>query len=73
MGLYESRGNISKGAKDLIAKWQFLKTQWDDPQAQDIEKETLEQLEKDVRTAAEAMDAMKLIVGSARRECMQDS
>lgn len=71
MGLYESRGNLAKGTKDLISKWQYLKTQWDDPQAQEIEKETLEQLEKDVRTAAEAMDAMKLIVSSARRDCAQ--
>ena len=73
MGLYESRGNLSKGAKDLIAKWQFLKTNWNDAQAEEIEKETLEQLEKDIRTAAEAMDAMKLIVSSARRDCMQSS
>lgn len=73
MGLYESRGNIAKGTKDLIAKWQYLKTQWDDPQAQDIEESVLEPLEKDVRTAAEAMDAMKLLVTSAKRDCRQDS
>lgn len=71
MGLYESRGNLSKGTKDLIAKWQFLKTQWDDAQADEIEKEVLEQLEKDVRTAGEAMDAIKLIVSSAKRDCAQ--
>lgn len=72
MGLYESRGNISKGTKDLIAKWQYLKTQWDDPQAEQIEKETLEQLEKDIRTAGEAMDAMKILVASAKRDCAQN-
>ena len=66
MGLYESRGNLAKGTKDLIARWQFLKTHWDDPQAEEIERDTLEQLEKDIRTAAEAMDAMKLIVITLR-------
>ncbi len=71
MGLYESRGNLSKGLKDLNARWQYLKTQWDDPQAEAIEKETLEQLEKDVRAAGEAMDLIKLIVSSARRDCGQ--
>lgn len=72
MGLYESRGNLAKATKNLIAKWQYLKTQWDDPQAEQIEKETLEQLEKDVRSAGEAMDAIKLIVASARRDCGQN-
>jgi hypothetical protein len=73
MGLYESRGNLSKGVKDLSAKWQFLKSHWNDPQAEEIERDTLEQLEKDIRTAAEAMDAMKILVSSAKRDCAQSS
>lgn len=73
MGLYESRGNLAKGAKDLIAKWQYLKQNWNDAQSEEIEKEVLELLEKDIRTAAEAMDTMKMLVSSARRECMQSS
>lgn len=72
MGLYESRGNLAKGTKDLIAKWQYLKSQWDDPQADQIEAETLEPLEKDIRTAGEAMDLMKLLVASAKRDCAQN-
>jgi hypothetical protein len=72
MGLYESRGNLSKGTKDLVAKWQYLKTHWNDPQADQIEKETLEQLEKDIRTAGEAMDTMKILIGSAKRDCAQN-
>lgn len=72
MGLYESRGNLSKGTKDLVAKWHYLKSQWDDPQAEQIEKETLEPLEKDIRTAGEAMDIMKLLVSSAKRDCAQN-
>lgn len=72
MGLYESRGNLAKGTKDLIAKWQYLKSQWDDPQAEQIENETLEPLEKDIRTAGEAMDVMKLLIASAKRDCSQN-
>jgi hypothetical protein len=59
MGLYEARGNLSKSFKDLLTRWQYTKTLWDDPQAEALEKETLEPLEKNVRTAAEAMDQMK--------------
>ena len=73
MGLYESRSNIAKGAKDLLARWAYLKTQWNDPQASAIEKETLEPLEKAVRTAVEAMDAMKGVVSNAKRDCAASS
>ena len=73
MGLYESRGNLAKGYKELVTKWQYLKAQWDDPQADAIEKETLEPLEKDVRVAAEAMDTMKQLISSARRDCQQQT
>ena len=69
MGLYESRGNLHKALKELLTKWQYTKSSWNDAQAESIEKETLEVLEKDVRVAGEAMDAMKQVVTSARRDC----
>lgn len=71
MGLYESRGNLHKALKDLLAKWVHTKQSWHDAQSEQIEKETLEHLEKDVRAAGEAMDSMKQLVSSARRECQQ--
>lgn len=69
MGLYESRSGISKGLKDLLTRWAFLKTQWDDAQSTQVEKQTLEPLEKSVRSAVEAMDAMKGLITSAKRDC----
>ena len=69
MGLYESRSNIAKATKDLLARWAFLKTQWNDAQSQDIEKEYLERLEKAVRSAVEGMDSIKNLIGSAKRDC----
>lgn len=71
MGLYEARGNLSKAFKDLLSRWQYTKTLWDDPQAEHLEKETLERLEKDLRSAGEAMDQMKLLVSAAKRDCQQ--
>lgn len=69
MSLYESRGNLHKAMKELILKWQFAKTRWNDEQAQAIEREVLEPLERDVRSAGEAMDTMKSLITAARRDC----
>lgn len=71
MGLYESRGNVHKAMKDLIMKWHVAKLAWDDEQARGVEREVLEPLERDVRSAGEAMDVMKALVSSARRDCQQ--
>lgn len=69
MGLYESRGNLHKALKELVLKWQYTKQSWNDAQAEAVEAETLEHLEKDVRAAGEAMDAMKQLIAEARRDC----
>lgn len=73
MGLYEASGNLSKAFKDLLAKWQYIKTEWDDPQAELLEQETLVPLEKNVRSAGDAMDQMKLLCSAAKRECSEGS
>lgn len=69
MGLYEARSNIAKSTKDLATKWAFLKTHWRDAQSESIDKELFDKLERDVRTAVEAMDAMKGLLGSAKKDC----
>ena len=69
MGLYESRSGIAKGMKDLMSRWAFLRGQWDDAQSAQVEKETLEPLEKAVRSAVEGMDTMKGVITSAKRDC----
>ena len=72
MSLYESRGNLQKSLKDLIQKWAVVKAEWHDEQAASIEEEVLYPLERDVRSAGEAMDLMKGIVTAARRDCQQN-
>ena len=73
MSLYESRGNLHKALKELLTKWQYAKTRWNDEQARTVETETLEPLERDVRNAGEAMDSMKMVVSAARRDCQPTS
>ena len=69
MSLYESRGNLAKGLKELILKWQYARTRWNDEQSEQIQTEVLEPLERDVRSAGDAMDTMKALIAEARREC----
>ena len=71
MSLYESRGNLQKALKDLSVKWQLTKASWHDEQAEAVERDVLHPLERDVRQAGEAMDIMKALVSSARRDCQQ--
>ncbi|MFT3786346.1 MAG: hypothetical protein QM770_09280 [Tepidisphaeraceae bacterium] len=69
MGLYEARGTLNKGLKDLMLKWQYAKGYWDDAQSKQVEDELLHKLEQDLRSAVEAIDSMTQLTSSARREC----
>jgi predicted transcriptional regulator len=69
MGLFEARGNLNKSYKDLMNRWMHIKETWDDEQSEMLEKETLERLAKDLKTAVDAIDTMALVCGSAKRDC----
>jgi hypothetical protein len=72
MGVYESRGQIAKGMKELLEKWAELKLSWNDANSEHIEKEFLEVLEADARSAGAAMDQMGMVLDQIRRECSED-
>jgi hypothetical protein len=69
MGIYESRGQIAKAMKDLSAKWQDVKMDWNDARSNEIEKEFLTQIEIDARAAGAAMDQMGVLLQKIRQEC----
>jgi hypothetical protein len=69
MGVYESRGQIAKGIKDLNAKWLDVKQSWDDARSEAMEKEFLSQLEIDARAAGAAMDQMAILLQKVRQDC----
>jgi len=73
MGLYESRGHLSKALKDLNQKFQHAKVSWNDAQSEQMEKETLANLERDAKAAAEAIDQMIVLVSAAKRDCRPES
>lgn len=69
MGVYESRGQISKAMKDLLGRWQDVKMSWNDARAEAIEHEFIEQLDVDLRAAGAAMDQMAILLQKIRQEC----
>jgi hypothetical protein len=69
MGVYESRGQIAKAMKDLTAKWQDVKMDWNDSRSDEMEKEFLNTLEIDARAAGAAMDQMAILLQKVRQEC----
>ena len=69
MGLYEGRGQLSKAMKDLLDRWQSTKLDWRDAQAEQLEREVLDLLARDVQAAGSAMDQIGTVVKQAQRDC----
>lgn len=69
MGAFEARGTLAKAIHDLSIKWQDVKVNWSDAQAEAIEKEYLAPLEMDVRSAVSAIDQLAILLAQAKRDC----
>lgn len=69
MGVYESRGQLTRAIKDLLGHWADAKMNWQDPRSAELEKSCLQPLEMDTRNAASALDHVATILHQARRDC----
>ncbi len=69
MGLYEARGNLARSYKDLLLRWRNTRAVWNDEQAENLERDVLQPVERAIRTAGEAIDQMTAAVNAARRDC----
>ncbi|HEX8322326.1 MAG TPA: hypothetical protein VF595_00310 [Tepidisphaeraceae bacterium] len=69
MGMYEGRGNLAKGFKDLMLRWQTTRQDWDDGVAEAYEKKYLEPLEQALRQAISAMDQGAASLSRVRSDC----
>lgn len=69
MGLYEGRGNLNKGFKDLMLRWEAVKTDWSDSVSEQFEKTYLEPLEQAVRQAVSTMDQMAQVLARVDQDC----
>jgi hypothetical protein len=69
MGLYEGRGNLNKGLKDLMLRWDSTRSDWSDEVSEEFEKTYLEPLEQSLRQAVSAMDQMAQVLSRVDKDC----
>jgi hypothetical protein len=69
MGVHEGSGLVAKAVKELAAAWMEAKLNWDDARSRDIESRFMMELERDARTAINAMGQMARIIDGAKRDC----
>ena len=69
MGVYEGRGQLAKGMKELMAAWMETKSSWKDQNADRFEKKHIQPLEMDLRAAVSAMDVMSQLLSAIKRDC----
>ena len=69
MSLTDSSGALSRATKDLFARWNDVKTVWDDAQSEEFEKAFIVQIEQDVRSALGALDHMNQVIQKIQHDC----
>ena len=69
MSLMESKGALSKAAKELFARWSDVKDVWSDAQSHEFEKGYITLIEQDVRSALGAMDRMSQVLQKIENDC----
>lgn len=69
MSLAASRTRLKGALKELMARWDQAKTEWDDPVSRDFEKRHLHDLEPKIRNTITAMEKMEAILARVRRDC----
>jgi len=69
MGVHEGRGQLNKAMKELNNRWLEARGQWQDAQAESLEKTYLIPLEADMKNAVGAMDHIAILLDQIRREC----
>ncbi len=72
MGLYEGRGNLSKGMNELGQKWRDAKGEWRDEVAGQFEEKYIAPIDRDLRSALAAMDHMATLLSRIRSECGEE-
>jgi hypothetical protein len=69
MSVMDSKGGLSKAAKELYARWNEAKDIWSDAQSREFEKTFLAPLEQDLRSALGALDHLNLVLQTIHNDC----
>src|SRR5262249_37338159 len=69
MSLASSRNRLAAALKELLARWELARTQWDDPMSHECEAQYLQLLEPKLRNTLTAMEKLDAVLARARHEC----
>jgi hypothetical protein len=69
MGLFEAKGQLDRGMKDLVLRWNITRAQWHDNTAAEFEAKQLVPLQNQLRNAASAIALAAVLVARVRSEC----
>ena len=69
MSVAVGRAKLNNATKDLLVKWEQTRSVWLDSRAQAFEREFIEPLGPQVRSALSAMERLSGILTQAEREC----
>jgi len=69
MSLATARSKLVSNLKELLTRWDRVRTYWDDPVSRNFEKEYLAPLDSKVRAGVSAMEHMHELLDRAKREC----
>ena len=71
MSVSGSKAKLRNGLKDLRIAWERVQQSWDDPVSRGFEDKYITPLQKDVRSATNAMDQMEETINRIKRDCQQ--
>jgi hypothetical protein len=69
MSLLDSKAMLATATKDLLARWDDVKTVWSDAQSKAFEETYLLLIEQDVRSALGALDSMNQVLQRIESDC----
>lgn len=69
MAVSDGSALLLRAAKDLQIAWMRARANWSDDMALAFQREHIEPLEKDLRSAGTALDMMSEIMHRLRRDC----
>lgn len=68
-----SQSRLKDALRDLKARWEVVRGDWDDQAARDFGKDVIEPLEQRILSAMGAMNKMGEVIAAARRDCGSDA
>jgi hypothetical protein len=69
MSLIDSKIALSKATKELLMRWEEVKSVWTDVQAREFEKQYLFEIEQQVRGALGSLDHMNQVLVALEHDC----